>query len=171
MPDRTTDPGLALLPRTLSTVDGEVILRTALAADRRAIVALVWTLGLNPHGLAWHRFVVAEARGRVVGIGQVKPHSDGSRELASIGVVREQRGLGIARAIIEALLATERPNVPLYLICRPDKVPFYARFGFQRIPVAEMPPHFRLLARLIAGTEHFLAFFGRRTSLGAILRR
>ena len=48
--------------------------------------------GLNPFSLGWPRFLVAEDGGRVVGVAQIKPHGDGSRELASLAVVARPAG-------------------------------------------------------------------------------
>ncbi len=86
--------------------------------------------------LDWRRFVIAEDGGEIVGISQVKQHGDGSRELASIAVIPERRGQGIARKIIEHLLEQETGTV--YLTCRSPLESFYTRFGFRRIQVDEM---------------------------------
>jgi len=96
--------------------------------------------------LDWHRFVIAEEGDEIIGIGQIKPHGDGSRELASIAVIPERRGQGIARQIIEHLL--ERETGVVYLTCRSQLESFYARFGFRRIDRGEMPPYFRRIIRL-----------------------
>src|ERR1700730_18130879 len=58
--------------------------------------------------LKWPNFVVAEDDGAIVGVGQIKSHGDGSRELASIAVVPARQGQGIARAGLEALLSRAR---------------------------------------------------------------
>src|ERR1043165_2408750 len=81
-----------------------VVVRPATVADQPAIRRIVRQARINPTGLAWPRFVVAEAEGQVGGTGQVKPHRDGSRELASIATVPEMQRRGVARQIIEALL-------------------------------------------------------------------
>jgi N-acetylglutamate synthase-like GNAT family acetyltransferase len=83
----------------------------------------------------------------MVGCGQIKPHGDGSRELASIAVAPAWREQGVARSIIEHLMAGE-PG-PLYLTCRASLGRFYARFGFQAIEQAQMPPYFRRVSRLV----------------------
>src|SRR3989304_5329525 len=65
----------------------ELRLRPETAADAGAIRSLIFRVGINPRGLDWRRFQVAvDPGGRLVGCGQVKPHADGSRELASIAV-------------------------------------------------------------------------------------
>jgi N-acetylglutamate synthase-like GNAT family acetyltransferase len=122
-----------------------VIIRPATEADQQAITDLVHLVQINPNDLDWQRFIVAEDAGQVVGIGQVKPHSDGTRELASIGTLPEREGQGIASQVIKALL--ERESGPLYLMCLRHNEGFYPRFGFRRLAPNEMPPYFRRLHR------------------------
>jgi GNAT superfamily N-acetyltransferase len=83
----------------------------------------------------------------LVAIGQIKPHGDGSRELAAIAVVPEWQDQGIATAIIHAMLA--RDPGPLYLVYAPEPAEFYARFGFHREPGARLPAYLRRLQRLV----------------------
>jgi N-acetylglutamate synthase-like GNAT family acetyltransferase len=126
-------------------------LRPADASDDAAIHALIHLVGINPTGLDWRRFIVAVSTdGTIIACGQVKPHRDGSHELASIAVVPEWRGLGAARAIIERLI--KEHTGPLYLTCRASLGPFYERFGFIIADSAQLPVYFRrlyILARLI----------------------
>jgi amino-acid N-acetyltransferase len=122
-------------------------LRPADSADFPAIRGLIRAAQINPLGLHWQRFVIAvDAQGQMIGCGQVKPHRDGSRELASIAVTPAWRGQGVARAIIEHLLAIH-PGT-LYLTCRAGLGAFYEKFGFGAIQAADMPPYFRRLSRL-----------------------
>ena len=118
-------------------------LRRAERADQAAIGRIIRRVGINPTGIRWQRFLVAEdGVGRVVGCGQVKLHADGSRELASIAVGEAWRGRGVARAIIQALQGQARP--PLWLMCRSVLVPLYARYGFREAGRDEpLPAYFR----------------------------
>ncbi len=122
-------------------------LRRATRSDLRQIRRLIYSERLNPLGLDWRRFWLAvDEDGQMIGCGQVKPHRDGSRELASIAVRPEWRRRGAASAIIRRLLA-EHP-APLYLTCRAELVGFYARFGFGAVEhPAELPPYFRRVAQ------------------------
>lgn len=122
-------------------------LRPAAASDFDAIRALIHTVGINPTGLDWRRFIVAVSeQGEVIGCGQIKPHRDGSYELASIAVVPAWRGQGVARAIIKRLISSYHGR--LYLTCRSGLRTFYEKFGFRLTTPEELPPYFRRLAGL-----------------------
>jgi N-acetylglutamate synthase-like GNAT family acetyltransferase len=124
------------------------ILRPARETDASAIKQLIRSVGINPMDLDWRRFVVAvDEHDQVIATGQIKPHSKGALlELASIAVMEQHRGEGLARAIIEHLLQ-ENPR-PLYLTCRSHLQPFYQRFGFQTLSYEEMPRFYQRLSKL-----------------------
>lgn len=125
-------------------------LRPARRADAKAIRAMVLQERLNPFGIHWQRFIIAEsAQGQVIGCGQVKTHADGSRELASLVVAPAWRLRGVGRAIIQHLVQIH--PAPLYLICRASLAQFYLRFGFRAIAESDMPPYFKLVSRLYRG--------------------
>ena len=126
----------------------EFIVRPATREDARAIRSLILKVKINPTGLSWRRFLVAVTpQGDLLGCGQVKQHSDGSQELASIAVSVQVRGQGVARAVIEKLLVYE-PIRPLYLMCRARLRILYEKFGFHIIGLEEMPPYFLRISRL-----------------------
>jgi N-acetylglutamate synthase-like GNAT family acetyltransferase len=125
-----------------------IVLRPAVYKDEQTIRAIIRKEGLNPLSLHWQNFLLAEdAQRRIVGTGAVKMHGDGSRELASIAVVPEWRGRGVARAVIDELMARESGS--LYLTCRDTMTGFYERFGFREIGVGEMTTYFRRLFRIL----------------------
>ncbi len=136
-------------------------LRRAEPADARPIRRLIHAERLNPLGLDWRRFWLAvDEEGRIIGCGQVKPHRDGSRELASIAVVSAWRGRGVASAIIRQLLAEHPP--PLHLTCRAELVGFYARFGFAvAAHPAGLPPYFRRVAQISRWLGRLIPPLGR----------
>ncbi len=122
-------------------------LRPATAHDAAEIKRLIRTVRINPLGLDWRRFVLAtDDSDAMLGCGQLKPHAGGVLELASIAVQPASRDQGVARAIIEHLVAGA-PR-PLYLTCRSSLGTFYEKWGFRPIGVTEMPPYFRRLSRL-----------------------
>jgi predicted GNAT family N-acyltransferase len=77
--------------------------------------------------------------------------------MASIAVQEQFRGQGVARLIIEALLARES-NRPLYLMCQTRLKLMYAKFGFHAIGLKEMPPYFRRI-------YHFERIFNSKAQL------
>jgi amino-acid N-acetyltransferase len=126
------------------------VIRPARAEDQFAITAIVRAARITPWDLDWRRFLLAQWGPDVIGVGQVKPHADGSRELASIAVVPEWQGQGVGSALVRALLARE--TGPLYLMCNAHNESYYWRFGFRRLGLDAMPVYFRrfvLMAPLI----------------------
>jgi N-acetylglutamate synthase-like GNAT family acetyltransferase len=132
-----------------------VTIRAAIEADQPTIRRLIKEANLNRMSLNWPHFVVAEEDGAIVGVGQVKAHGDGSRELASLAVVPERQGQGVGGALIEALLARE-PDAVLHLTCRRQLQGYYERFGFRRLEPAEFPPYFRRMIPVINLVARFL---------------
>lgn len=112
--------------------------------------------GINPMGLKWPRFLVAEEDGRPVGIGQVKVHRDGSHELASLAVVPERQGAGIGSALVRELIARHGDG-PLHLTCRREMRGYYERFGFAGLHRSEYPPYF---ARMVPAFNAIGRLFG-----------
>jgi N-acetylglutamate synthase-like GNAT family acetyltransferase len=127
-------------------------LRHAQKADAHAIRRLIWQMRLNPTSLDWRRFWVAvDHQDRVIGCGQIKPHSDGSFELASIAVEPDHQRQGVGKALIERLISgyqTTHPGQPLYLTCRPRMEAYYRRYKFDLVKGDELPPYFRRIRRL-----------------------
>lgn len=121
--------------------------RQATKADETAIKALIKEVDINPLGIHWERFLlVVDVDDQLIGCGQIKPHKDGSRELASIAVRRGWRNQGIARAIIQNLM--NRQGRPLWLTCRSKLTVFYEPFGFVEIKeLTQMPTYFKRASR------------------------
>jgi N-acetylglutamate synthase-like GNAT family acetyltransferase len=118
-----------------------MLIRPATAADRTAILGLMRPGDFNRINLRPACFLVAEDEGRVIGIGQIKRHRDGTPELASLVVAADRRGEGIGQALVRALVISHQG--PLYLFCLAELEGFYAQFGFQRVERSHLP---RLLA-------------------------
>jgi ribosomal protein S18 acetylase RimI-like enzyme len=76
----------------------------------------------------------------------VKPHRDGTWELASIATLPAYQKQGIASRLIEQLLA-QHPGT-LQLTCMEHMGAFYEQFGFREVPRAEMTPYFKRLSKL-----------------------
>ncbi len=129
-----------------------VSIRPAAPKDTARIHKLALTAHINPAGLDWRRFVVIpNADDEVIACGQVKPHRDGSNELASIVVEPAWRGRGLARRIIEHLIASAEG--PLYLMCRSTLGSLYEKFGFHPVQYEHMPRYFQRVSRLASIIE------------------
>lgn len=122
-------------------------IRPALESESTRIKELIDKVGINPAGLVWTRFLVAvDDRGQVIGCGQIKPHGQDIRELASIAVHPDYLGQGIARMVIENLLR-ETPR-PLYLICVSHNGAMYEKFGFRALADEKMPRYFSRIKKI-----------------------
>jgi N-acetylglutamate synthase-like GNAT family acetyltransferase len=123
-------------------------IRPATEGDQPTIGRFIKEAHLPRLNVHWPNFVVAEEDREIIGVGQVKSHSDGSRELASITVAPARQRAGIGAAVINALLAREA-GVVLHLSCRRELESYYERFGFRRIAQAAYPPYFRRTTSLV----------------------
>lgn len=135
----------------------EYRLEAARAQDAAEIKSMVRGESLNPLGLDWRRFTVVRkwADGEILGCVQIKPHGDGSQELASLVVKESWRGRGIGSHLVRH--CQKQHNRRLYLTCRGRLGSYYRQFGFKAVPLAGMPPYFKRLARLVQVFEVFLA--------------
>jgi N-acetylglutamate synthase-like GNAT family acetyltransferase len=121
-------------------------IRRAVEDDQPAITRMVRAARLNPRGLHWSGFVVAEDGGDLVGVAQVRAHSDGSRELASLVVRPGVRGRGIATAMVDALLAGE--TRPVFTIVDHRYAAHYERWAFHPVAATGLPPSIRSQYRM-----------------------
>jgi len=131
-------------------------LRPATADDQARIRELIQEGNINPFGLDWERFTVAESsEGAVIGCGQIKPHRDGSQELASLAVTAAWRGQGVARAIIEHYIQGHEGD--LYLMCASGVGPLYEKFGFEVIEEPDqMPRYFSRMSKIVEAVPRLL---------------
>lgn len=96
--------------------------------------------GLNVAALLAARvhFLVARLDGRAVGCGGYAPEGDGTAELKRIFVAAEARGLGIGRALLQALEAdAARAGIRLLRletgVKSAEALGLYRRFGYREI--------------------------------------
>jgi len=133
-----------------------ITIRRAREQDQAAIRAMVRKARINPTGLAWPNFVVAERKAvAIVGIAQVRKYDDGSRELASLVVDEELRGRGIAARMIDELITAEPGH--LFMITTEDHAAHYGRWGFTVIARGRASPAVR--------RNHLMGSFVRIVSL------
>ena len=82
----------------------------------------------------------------MIACAQLKPVPGDLTELASLAVRSAYRHQGIARALIEHLLAVA-PR-PVYLTCRSGLGKMYEKFGFRVLETEGLPDYYRRLQRL-----------------------
>ena len=123
-----------------------VLVRPAVAADRDAILALARGERVNPTGLHWPRFFVAERDGELVGAVQMRLHHDGAHELGTLVVAQQARNQGIAAQLINALLSRDRGRV--FMVTGRKHAEHYARWASRR---SGMPGTARCVAQLLDG--------------------
>lgn len=109
-----------------------VVIRPAVAADGAAIRALVRsTPRMNPTGLDWPNFVVAELEGAIVGVAQLRPAGAGAVELGSLVVRPDRRRQGLAGRLVGAALV--RATGRVLIVTGAASAHRYAPWGFARI--------------------------------------
>jgi N-acetylglutamate synthase-like GNAT family acetyltransferase len=144
----------------------EFTIQPATAEHAPLIRQLIQEVDISPKGLEWLRFLVAILpTGEFIGCGQIKPHADGTQELASVAVKPAWRGRGVARALIERLLTPQSEAV--YLITMAGLGSLYEKFGFKPIGLDEMPTYFRRASQL----PGMIAEFSRVGERPLVMRR
>ncbi len=153
---------------SLAPGGGDVAFKVQQATAEHAplIGQLIREVDISPKGLDWQRFLVAiSPAGEFIGCAQIKPHADGTQELASIAVKPAWRRQGVARALIERLLASQFGEV--YLITMASLGPLYEKFGFKPVGLDEMPTYFRRASQL----PGMIAEFSRVGERPLVMRR
>jgi N-acetylglutamate synthase-like GNAT family acetyltransferase len=115
----------------------QIRIRRARPHDQAQITAMVRRAHLNPSNLDWSRFMVAERHATIVGAGQIRVHTDGARELASLVVQDSVRGQGVASDIIDALLADNRGE--MYTLIDRRFTRHFQRWGFHVVDTEQLP--------------------------------
>lgn len=123
-----------------------ILIRPAVESDARTLRRIIRQARISPLAIDWRRFLVAEAQDEVVGIGQIRPYADGTRELASLAVVPDWQYKGVATRLVQELLAPETGDV--FLICQNTLEEFYQRFGFSTAPPELYPTKLGRFLRL-----------------------
>jgi amino-acid N-acetyltransferase len=119
-----------------------VTLRPAAAGDREAVLALLASASLPDGGLDDQypdAFVVAHRGDDLVGVAAAERYGDAAL-LRSVAVTAAVRGLGLGITLSadRIVAARDRGARAIYLLTT-TAAPFYDRFGFKRLPRAELP--------------------------------
>lgn len=93
------------------------------------VVRIAWRLALDYPGLENDTFLVAEERGKIVGILGLKDFGE-FLELVAVGVLEEYREMGIGKKLVEEALRTAGLK-KVYLLTTIPK--FYESLGFEKV--------------------------------------
>ncbi|WP_416666148.1 GNAT family N-acetyltransferase [Egbenema bharatensis] len=88
----------------------------------------------------WQKFWVVEHSGQLIGCAKLCVHKHYST-LYNVLVASGWRGRGIGSHLVRQV--TQAAPKPVYLACRPEKVNFYRRLGFQPVPAGTLSPLLR----------------------------
>lgn len=110
----------------------EYIFSTGSDTDREEVFSLSRSMDLDVQEFNIRDFCVVRRANHVVGFGRLRPYK-GFQEIATIGIVEEERNKGLGSAVVNCLLKKGTRDV--YLTC---VIPsFFSRLGFA--PVKEFP--------------------------------
>ena len=123
-----------------------ITFRAAVETDEPTIRSIVRRAQLHPFNLHWQNFVIAVDGSTIIGVGQIKDHADGTRELASMAILPAYQKRGIGSEIIHQLITQDEGTI--YLMCPDFRESFYRRFDFQTITGSEIPRSLRGWVRL-----------------------
>jgi len=114
-------------------------IRKGRLSDRRAILRLLasqrMATDIDPTD-----FIVAEAKGRLLGAARLTWVGKGAAFLRPIVVAEEARRTGLGRALLESLSGM---CVSITVIARSDAVPFYQHLGFAAVEWSSVPGIYR----------------------------
>ncbi|MBP7240444.1 GNAT family N-acetyltransferase [Amaricoccus sp.] len=118
-------------------------IRAALVGEAPLIRALMKGERLNPVGVDWRNFLVAEDAGAVIGIVQLRPAGVGAVEIGSLVVRADRRRGGLGRLLVDAAVAAAGSRRAL-IVTAFARARFYEAWGFSPIPARAAPWPVRL---------------------------
>jgi N-acetylglutamate synthase-like GNAT family acetyltransferase len=107
----------------------EATIRPATEADAAGVRRLLRGERVNPFGIDWRNFVVAEASGEVVGCAQLRPAGAEAVELGSLVVRGDLRRAGLGARLVEAALARAGGR-RVFAVTAAAHAGWFARRGF-----------------------------------------
>jgi N-acetylglutamate synthase-like GNAT family acetyltransferase len=117
----------------------EVQIRQGRPSDGRALVRLLASNGMESN-IDPVDFVVAEAKGGLVGAARLTWVGTDDAFLRPIVVATKARGTGLGRALVERLFGI---CASISVIARSDAVPFYRHLGFAAVDWSSVPGVYR----------------------------
>ncbi len=136
----------------------QITMRTAVAADQKALEALQWRASLNNPGdreallanpdaielplqqIEGGNVFVAEIAGSIKGFAAILPRADGNSELDALFVEPELWRQGIGRQLVEYCCSAARVSgaTELHVVGNPHAEGFYESSGFQTLGTKKM---------------------------------
>jgi len=104
----------------------EIILRQANDSDLEKILHYINTFSLDGEDISPEQFVVAEIDSKLAGFGRIKSYKN-IHELASIGVIKEYRNLGVGSKIVNRIIEIFPENIVWLTTKNPD---YFKKLGF-----------------------------------------
>jgi len=145
-----TDEALPLRPARADDLDQLVELLAGVVPS--CLPETVWQLPWT-----WSSYLVAEdSDGHLVAAGSAQPVDVGRVEIRGLVVHPDQRGHGLARRVVEALVQRARGD-GRPVVCVTKKPQFFARLGFRETPSTWMSSQRRQLqtrGRRVGMTHH-----------------
>jgi amino-acid N-acetyltransferase len=123
------------------TSGGRIRIVTATRADDDRIMALLSQHGLPTAGIRDHvqHAFVARSDDRIVGVAALELYPDGGL-LRSVVVSTECRGAGLARALVERVIALARAQgLPAIYLLTETAAEYFSRLGFVSVSRSEIP--------------------------------
>ena len=100
----------------------------ASSSDMLVIEQLAKEMDLDMADISREQFIAAKRLNEIIGFGRMRTYAE-CREIATVGVIRQERGKGIGSMVVHALIS--RAPSEVFVTCViPD---FFKRFGFQSV--------------------------------------
>jgi N-acetylglutamate synthase-like GNAT family acetyltransferase len=116
----------------------EVSIRPATEKDQGGVRTLMRGERVNPFGIDWRNFIVAEVASDLAGCVQLRPVGRGAVELGSWVVRADQRRRGLGAKLLDAALARAAGRRVL-MVTSAAREPYFARWGFHPVRPAAAP--------------------------------
>ncbi len=145
--------------------------RGAHSGKKRSLFSRLLSAVLRPlysSNIDWRHCLVAEAPGgELVGCGKILPRPGGNWEVASLSVVKNWRGSGIA--LIGGRYIIEHAPRPLWGICERKALNLYRRFGAVEVSDPAGMPAF--MAKRLATYTRMMRMSRRQGGLAVVVVR
>lgn len=106
----------------------DVLVSPASEKDMPVIEHLAKSFDLDCEDLSWKQFVVAKNNDAIIGFGRLRSYPD-CTEVATVGVVPEERNKGVGTAIVNKLIQIGPKEI--FVTC---VIPnFFSRLGFETV--------------------------------------